>query len=155
MKMVMIIVVALLIIGGGGAGAYFYMQPKEPAADQEQVAQAEEESHEGHKSGTAYVELDPFILSVLGKHRAYQTVSIAVVIEVKSESYVEDIEAIKPKLNHYFLEEMYDSMGKDMAKGKEMSISQIQKKLLKISKEIAGDDIVNDVLIQLISKHPV
>lgn len=154
MRMAIIVIVALLIIGGGGAGAYFYMQPKEPVGEEE-VAKKEEENKDGHVAGAAYVEMDPFMLSVLGKNRAYQTVSIAVVLEVKSDSYIDDVDALKPKLNHYFLEELYDSMGKEMQKGRELSFNQIQGKLLKISKDIAGEDVVNDVLIQLISKHPV
>ena len=113
MRMVIIIVVALLIIGGGGAGAYFYMQPK--AIEGEEVAQLEEQVEE-HNDSAAYVEMDPFMLSVLGKNKAHFTVSIAVVLEVKSDSYIDDVDALSPKLNHYFLEELYDSMGKEIQK---------------------------------------
>lgn len=153
MRMLIIAIIAIIVVGGGGAGAYFYLMPSEEGEGE--LAAAEEKADPNAK--TAYVEMDPFVLSVLGKEKAHETVSIAVVIEVKAEEYVADVEAKKPRLNHYFLEELYDSLGKkvDQEGKKNFSISDIQSKLKKISKNTVGDDKVKDVLIQLISRHPV
>jgi len=99
MKGVIIAVLALLVIGGGGAGAYFFLQPKD--ANAETVAEAEKPKD---KSQVAYVEMDPFILSVVGKSQAHQVISIAVALEVSDPLNVQKVEQKRPKLTDAFLD---------------------------------------------------
>lgn len=152
MKFVVIGLLALFVIGGGGAGAYIYLNP----ADGEEVAAKEAEVPETEVFEAAFVELDPFMLTVLGKDRAHFDFGIAVAIQVNSEEHVDRVKALQPKLTHYFLEEMYDSLGRNVDEDKvDISVSEIQGKLLHIAKDIIGDEKVDDVLIQLMNKKPV
>ena len=96
------------------------------------------------------------MLSMVGKKRTHFNVGMAVVLQVKNEADQELVKSLKPRIIHYFLEELYDVMGNEVGNGKDvaMSLPRVQKKLMAVSDKIIGEGIVEDVLIQLMSKRP-
>lgn len=158
MRMILIALGALIVLGGGGAGAYFYfMKPAEASA----VDKLEDEKHakeeKGHGDGHyEFVELDPLILPIVDKNGFSQTVSLVVVLEVADAEAKGHVEAITPRLKDAFIQDMYGALSKHAAlKGGVLQVQMLKSRLNKISTRVAGEDQINDVLLQVVQQRPI
>lgn len=150
MKGIIIAVLALAILGGGGYFAYTKFMP------QEEVEQAAvEEKKEKDAVELAYVDMEPFVFSVVGSDRAHNVLSMAVALEISELKHAEKIEALKPRLTNAFLMEMYTIVErKSVREGGALPVAEIRERLTRIGKKVAGDDVVDDVLLQILNRHP-
>lgn len=161
MKIVVIAVMALLILGGGGAGAYFYFkQPAEAATDptaKTADADAEKKKKEKEKAEpTAFVQLDPLVLPVIGKDGLTETVSMVIVIETQSEATKAEVAHMAPKLKDAFIQDMYGSLTKDtVMKGGVIQVGALKSRLHGIGVKVLGEDMVKDVLLQVVQQRPI
>lgn len=164
MKKIMIMLVALLLIGGGGAGAYFYfMKPAEAAqteGDHDAKAEkksAKKEKHKGDKEHVEFVELDPLILPIIDENGVVQTVSLVIAIEVSAPENAGKVNTLAPRLKDAYIQEMYGVLNKQAALNKDgiIQVNMLKERLNKISVKVLGEDVVDDVLLQVVQQRPV
>ncbi len=158
MKKIIIIAVALLLLGGGGAGAYFYFNKSAEAATTEDGAHKEvkKEKKEVDRSKFAFVELDALILPIIDDNGVTQTVSLIVAIEVADEHAAATVESQAPRLKDAFIQDMYGVLNDKAAlKGGVIQVNMLKERLNKASARVLGDDIVQDVLLQVVQQRPV
>lgn len=161
MKKIMIMLVALLLIGGGGAGAYFYfMKPAEAAQTEGEIdKKAEKKSAKKEKDDKAhveFVELDPLILPIIDDSGVVQTVSLVIAIEVSAPENAGKVNALAPRLKDAYIQEMYGVLNKHAAlKGGIIQVNILKERLNEISAKVLGEDVVDDVLLQVVQQRPV
>jgi len=161
MRMILIAVVALLVLGGGGAGAYFYFsQTAEASAGEEaheEVAKKEEHHGDGHGHGAfEFVELDPLILPIVDENGVSQVVSVVVALEVADSAAASSVEKMSPRLKDAFIQDMYGVLNRHASlKGGVIQVNLLKKRLNKISARVMGDDVVQDVLLQVVQQRPI
>jgi flagellar protein FliL len=157
MRLVIIAVIALLVLGGGGAGAYYYFNNQANASANAEAGKAEKEAkkaeHEKSKD-VEYVRLDPLILPVIDKDGMTQVVSLVVAIEVANKHDTELVQRLVPRLTDAFIQDMYGVLGKNAMKDGVIQIDYIKKRLNSITNKVLGQDIANDVLLQVVQQRP-
>ncbi|GJL84949.1 MAG: hypothetical protein DHS20C02_07240 [Micavibrio sp.] len=166
MRLIIIGVVALLVLGGGGAAAYFFLlQPAEAS-----VTKEGEEGHDTHTKkakkggghgeeagwGTEFVELEPLILPIVDNEGVNQVVSMVIALEVSNSGDAARVTRMAPKLKDAYIQDMYGVLNRHAAlKGGVIQVGAIKKRLSKISNEIMGEDVVQDVLLQVVQQRPI
>ena len=161
MRMMIMAVVALLVLGGGGAGVYFYfMKPAAAAATESSEVAKNHEDHKkakkGHGGVVEFVELDPLILPIIDTEGVTQTVSLVIAIEVASPEAKKEVETLAPRLKDAFIQDMYGVLNQHAAlKGGVIQVSTIKSRLNKITTDVMGEDVVNDVLLQVVQQRPI
>ncbi|MFP4313293.1 MAG: flagellar basal body-associated FliL family protein [Alphaproteobacteria bacterium] len=164
MKMLLIGLVSLAIIGGGGAGAYFYfMKPAEAVSKdggtehKDKHASKKEDDDYKKKAGKyEYVELSPLILPIIDENGVNQVVSMVVAIEVKNSKDATTVTTLSPRLKDAYIQQMYGMLNRHAAfKGGVLQVNEIKKKLNEISDKVLGEDLVQDVLLQVVQQRPV
>jgi len=164
MKMIVIIIAALAILCGGGAGVYFmFMQPAEAAAtdvveDSHKQAKADHGKDDGHGglSSMHFVELSPLVLPIIDENGASQVVSMIVALEVSSAEDAGMVTKMTPRLKDAYLQDMYGVLNKHAAlRGGQIRLGFIKKRLGAASDRVLGDNIVQDVLLQVVQQRPI
>jgi flagellar protein FliL len=160
-RIVVLGVLAILVLGAGGAGAYFYFGKQAVAAigdtPDHQEAKETQARKDGHGSqGGKFVELDPLVLPIIDERGVTQIVSIVVVIEVDSADKVKEVERLAPRLKDAYIQDMYGVLNKHAAlKGGVVQVGEIKERLNRISDRVLGEDIANDVLLQVVQQRPI
>lgn len=169
MRKIIIAVVALLMLGGGGAGAYFYFsQPAEASAGEaaaDEIAKGHDEKAKdakgghggGHGTGgTEFVELDPLVLPVIDNRGVTQTVSLVIALEVGTLEKVDQVKKLTPRLKDAYIQDMYGVLNNHAAlKGGVVQVGAIKERLNKITADVLGEDMVDDVLLQVVQQRPI
>ncbi len=165
------LVIVLIVLGGGGGGAYYYfvMMPAaaqaaaEGGEDHESAeAQAKKESghgeegEHGEKSQSEFVELDPLILPIVDNDGVSQVVSLVVAIEVADPTSKDKVKAMSPKLKDAYIQDMYGMLNQQAAmKGGVVQVAMIKQRLNEVTNEVLGDDVAQDVLLQVVQQRPI
>jgi len=159
MKKILVGLVALVLLGGGGAGAYFFfMKPAEASTSEDGVEEHAENKHakdDGHGGGgLEFVELDPLILPIVDGSGVSQTISIVISLEVE-DSYTKDkVLAMEPRLKDAYIQDLYGALNKHAAlKGGVLQVDILKARLNKVSAKVAGEDVVQDVLLQVVQQR--
>lgn len=160
MKKIIILFVVLLVLGGGGAGGYFYfMKPAEAAHPEGEDGKVEKKAEKKEKHDDAhveFVELDPLILPIIDENGVNQTVSLVVAIEVSAPESAGKVNALAPRLKDAYIQEMYGVLNKQAAlKDGVIQVNMLKERLNIISIKVLGEDIVDDVLLQVVQQRPV
>ena len=163
MRMIIIAVVALLVLGGGGAGAYYYFQQPAEASSGEEPAEVKGDKDKGEKHAkkgghdtSQFVELDPLILPIIDNDGVTQTVSLVIALEVADEASAQTVEHQSPRLKDAYIQDMYGMLNQHAAmKGGVIQVSEIKSRLNKISTDVLGDDVIQDVLLQVVQQRPI
>lgn len=161
MKKIIIGVLALALIGGGGFGAYtYFMKPAEAAVSDDahvdhKEASSKKKSHDKN-AHYEFVELDPLILPVIDDSGVSQTISIVIAIEVASAADKAKVEGLAPRLKDAYIQNMYGMLNQHAGmKGGVLQVDKIKEKLNSISNKVLGEDLVQDVLLQVVQQRPV
>ncbi|MAF97433.1 MAG: flagellar basal body-associated FliL family protein [Micavibrio sp.] len=169
MRMIMIALAAVVLLGGGGAGAYFYLINPAEAAVGEDGLEESAEAHDEHASAKKshdkgghdnahfeYVELDPLILPIVDENGVSQVVSVVIALEVPSAAAKASVDQVIPRLKDAFIQDMYGSLNEHASlKGGVIQVQKIKKRLSEISMDIAGEENVYDVLLQVVQQRPI
>lgn len=158
MKKIIVGLVALALLGGGGAGGYFYfMKPAEAAlTDDAKSSHKKADKKDDHSKTYEFVELDPLILPIIDENGVNQVVSMVIAIEVADTYSANKVTALSPRLKDAFIQDMYGVLNKHAAlKGGVIQVNMIKKRLNKISNKVLGDDVVQDVLLQVVQQKPI
>ena len=166
MRLVIIGVVALLVLGGGGAAAYFFfLQPAEASISEEgedghdiHAKQDKKKKGDGHGGGhgSEFVELDPLILPIVDNDGVNQVVSLVIALEVADAESAAQVTHMAPKLKDAYIQDMYGVLNRHAAlKGGVIQVRSIKKRLNKITGDILGEDVVQDVLLQVVQQRHI
>lgn len=165
MKIIILAVAAVVLLGGGGAGAYFYFSgsPAEAALTEEEILaqekKAKEEELAAKKENYAafeFVELDPLILPIVDRNGVNQVVSMVVTLEVYDAKSAEKVKKMTPKLKDAYIQSLYGALNKHAAlKGGVIQVSDIKKRLHKISHKVMGEEYIHAVLLQVVQQRPI
>lgn len=169
MKIVFLAIVAILVLGGGGAFAYFYFGNKAEAAvsatdEHEEAAPAKKEHGKkkeakkgGHGEEAAaghFVSMDPLILPIIDETGVTQSVSLVVVIEVGDEAKAATVEGMIPRLKDAYIQDMYGALNKHEAlKNGVLQVNMIKERLSAASNDVLGEDVVDEVLLQVVQQR--
>ena len=165
MRMMIMAVVLLALLGGGGAGAYFYFfnKPAEAAIGDEakKADEAHKEAKKGEKgdhgeSATQFVELDPLILTIVDNEGVQQVLSLVIALEVSGPSQADEVKALKPRLKDAYIQDLYGVLNEHAAlKGGVVQVGAIKERLNIATKKVMGEDVVDDVLLQVVQQRPI
>lgn len=147
----------VLLLCGGGAGAYFYFFQDAEASVDKHAAQ-EAKAHDAHSKNVhvEFVELDPLILPIVDNSGVNQTVSLVISFEVLNSEAALQVEKMSPKLKDAFIQDMYGILNRHAAlKGGVIQVGMIKKRLNSISTAVLGQNVVNDVLLQVVQQRPI
>ncbi|MAH06131.1 MAG: flagellar basal body-associated FliL family protein [Pseudomonadota bacterium] len=160
MKKVLIGVVGILLLGGGAGGGYLFLKKPAEASLTEEGA-AKEAKHAKKKKGHGdeaieFVQLDPLILPIVDRNGLSQVVSIVVALEVDSKEDAEKVKMLQPKIKDAFISEMYGVIHNPagLQEGNIVKVRILKERLGKIGRKVLGDDVVNDVLLQVVQQRP-
>lgn len=161
MKKVIIGIVGILLLGGGAGGGYMFL--KKPAeASLTEEGKAEEKKHAKKKKGkdhaeSEFVQLDPLILPIVDKSGLSQVVSIVVALEVKDKYDAELVTSMQPKIKDAFIQEMYGVIHNPagLHDGQVVKVGILKKRLGRIGQKVLGEDVVQDVLLQVVQQRPI
>lgn len=162
----MIALLALLVLGGGAAGAYFFVFQKadaavDPNADPHTKTAKHESKKDDHGEGASshkgeYVELDPLILPIVDGNGVSQTVSMVIALAVPNTGAANDVKKLTPKLKDAYIQDMYGMLSRHAAlKGGVLQIGKIKERLTYVTDKVVGDDVVDDVLLQVVQQRPI
>lgn len=158
MKKILIALFAIILLGGGGAGAYFYFQqPAQAALTEGEEAQKEphKSDKDSHSSKHAFYELDPLLLPIVDDSGVSQVVSLVIVIEVKDNKTLAEVEHLAPRLKDAFIQDMYGVLNQHAAlRGGVVQVGMIKKRLQKIAHTVLDEGQVEDVLLQVVQQRP-
>jgi flagellar FliL protein len=156
MKRVLIALLAIAILGGGGA-AWFYLKPAlaSTGGEGEHAKAAKKSEHgEGEKEEPKYVHVDPLTLPIIDDRGVSSNVSIVIEIEVKNTSDVEPVRKQLPRLVDAYIQDMYGILNKRAAlKDGVVQVGMVKQRLNAITKHMLGEEVVNDVLLQVVSQR--
>jgi flagellar FliL protein len=157
MKKLVMALIALLMLGGGGAGAYFYFQNPAEAASKEEAPAKDEHAKDGEHGGHfEYVEMAPLILPIIDEYGVTQTVSLVVSLEVKDAHAAETVKKYQPRLTDAYLQDMYGMLNHyAVAQSGMIKVDKLKERLNKVSTKVLGEDVVNDVLLQVLNQRPI
>ena len=168
MRKILMLLVVLLVLGGGGGGAYWYFFIQNAEASVGEDGEGHEDgSHDeakddhggddGHGKGHyEYVELDPLILPIVDNSGVNQVVSLVIAIEVADQLKKDKVKAMSPKLKDAYIQDLYGMLNKHAAlKGGIVQVAKIKERLNKVTNKVLGDDISNDVLLQVVQQRPI
>lgn len=160
MRILMIAAIALLVLGGGGAGAYFYFSKDAvasagPEAEKKAAEHAKKQAQD-EKGKSEFVELDVLILPIVDDNGVSQTVSMVVALEVSGAGDADKVKGMEPKLKDAFIQDMYGVLNRHAAlKGGVIQVGMIKQRLNKISNDVMGTGVVDDVLLQVVQQRPI
>ena len=145
MGKVAIILVVLVLLAGGGAAAYvLYFSPQD----------GEQEVAQDPDALPVYVEFNPIMLPVLGDDGIDQFFSVLVTLEVADASDADRVIAMAPRLNDAHLTALYGSLNaEDITENGILDLRQVKRRLVNVSNQVLGREIVQDALIQTVSQR--
>ena len=120
-----------------------------------------QETKDGHggghgTGGTEFVELDPLVLPVIDNRGVTQTVSLVIALEVSTLEKVDQVKKLTPRLKDAYIQDMYGVLNNHAAlKGGVVQVGAIKERLNKITADVLGEDMVDDVLLQVVQQRPI
>lgn len=148
-KKLIIIVVLLLLLGGGGAGAWMFLLKDADEMDLQKVASSLS------TRVPEYIELDPLVVPVIKDGRVAQHLTMSVIVEIDSESEKDLIYAARRQLLDGFLTELHALFSHRVVQNNPNPIPLLRKRLLAISHEILGDEVVDQILVTVVGRKQI
>jgi len=151
-KVIIIAAAAVLLLGGGGAGAFFFLGQK-PAE-----AKAEDDhgkSAGGHGGGHGeakpetrrFVTVDNLNAPLAGSVNRNEWVFFEISLEVKNDDDKKTLVVKMPRLRDAFLREIYARTVLKQDGSGQVDIDGVRSRFLKAANQVAGSDVVLDVLV--------
>lgn len=150
----LLIILAILLVCGGSIGAYFYFGNSAVASIPEGEAAKVAEGQ--LPENLYYVELSPLLLPIVDKNGVSQVVSLVVSLEVNSEEDAALVEKLAPRLTDAYIHDLYGVLNyKAALQGGVVQVSEVKRRLNMITTNVLGEDVINDVLLQVVSQRRV
>lgn len=114
-----------------------------------------EVSHE-ESAGSDFVEIDPLMLPIVGVDGVSQSVNIVIIVQVKNRWKANKVTDLEPRLKSAYIEEMYGTLSAtDLMTNGVLQVGELRKRLLDITIEVLGDDVVQDILFKTVDQRPI
>ena len=113
---------------------------------------ADDKEKEGEPA-VHFVELSPLIVPVISDRGATQMVSLIVAVEVDSQEKADKVTKFSPRLTDAYLSDLYGAFAFKAPENGIIPISYVKERLNKMSGEVLGDEIVDDVLVQVLQSR--
>lgn len=150
-KVIIIAAAAVLLLGGGGAGAFFFLGQK-PAE-----AKAEDDHGKGGHGGghgdaakaeaRRFVTVDNLNAPLAGSANRNEWVFFEISLEVKNDDDKKSLVVKMPRLRDAFLREIYARTVLKSDGSGQVDIDGVRSRFLKAANQVAGSDVVLDVLV--------
>lgn len=164
MKLAVIALIALVLLGGGGAGVYFFLinpaeaslGPADEAKKAAHEAKLAEAAEAAAKAATKFVQIDALILPIIDERGISQNVSIVISLEVPNDAVAEEVVRLSPRLRDAYIQDMYGALSrKSVLKDGVLQVAPIKARLERATDRVLGDDVVNEVLLQVVQQRRV
>jgi flagellar FliL protein len=161
MKKMIIGLVGVLLLGGGAGGGYIYLKKPAEAASTEHNTVDEKHAKKkkgGHgEAAVEFVRMDPLILPIVDRGGLSQIVSVVIALEVHDKEAADYVRNMQPRIKDAFIQEMYGVIHNPagMQNGNVIKVGILKKRLGRVGKDVLGDDIVQDVLLQVVQQRPI
>lgn len=161
MRMVIIGGIVLLLLAGGAGGYfYFFANTAEAAAGEEAHDKKDKRNKkkkgDDHSGGYEFIQMDALILPIVDNSGVTQTISVVVALEVEGKDNAGTVEKMTPRLKDAYIQDMYGVLNDTEAlKGGVVQVTYLKNRLNKVTAKILGDDVVNDVLLQVVQQRPI
>ena len=158
MKKIGLLVFVMALTLGVGLGTYFYFgtQKAEASLDEGAKEVHAKKSKKAKSKEVEFVEMDPLILPIVDKYGVSQVVSVVVALEVGTKADAEIVEKYSPKLKDAYIQDMYGSLNKKAAlEGGVVQVEAIKSRLNTVTQEVLGQNVVNDVLLQVVQQRSI
>lgn len=108
------------------------------------------------KSEYEYFEMDPLIIPVINSRGLSQQVNLIVSLEVPNGK-MPDVELYAPRLTDAYIQDLYGVLGAGygLVNGNVLNVNAIKQRLAAVTEKIIGDELVNDVLLQVVQQRPL
>jgi flagellar FliL protein len=158
MRVALLALVAIVVLGGAAGGAYFYFGRSAEASVGETAehTEAKEAKKKDKHEPLVFVEMTPLVLPIVDANGVSQVISLVIVLQVASEEQKAEVAAQMPRLKDAYIQDMYGVLNKHVAmKGGVLQVGMVKEKLTSASARVLGDDVVEDVLLQVVQQRPI
>lgn len=153
-KKILLILVVLVVLAGGGAGAWFFYLEDRFSAEASEAA-IEEAPPPEPPGPPVYVEFSPIQVPLLGERGVEQMITLVIALQVADDGAGDEVIEMAPRLNDAFLLSLYGSLeeGDVMQDNGMVDLAVVKDKLMEAAAQVLGEDLVNDVLVQMIGQR--
>jgi len=116
------------------------------------VKAADDNTKEG-ESAVQFIELSPLLLPVINKRGVTQMVSLVIAVEVDSQEKADKVNKYSPRLADAYLSDLYGVFSNKPPKNGIIPIHYLKERLNKMSGKVLGDEVVDDVLVQVMQSR--
>ncbi len=161
MRLLFMLLMAVMLVAGGACGAYFYFQQSAqasvgPVDEHQKEINAKRAAENERKKNHEFVELDTLILPIIDEHGVNQIVSFVVMIEVENAAAAKQVEAMTPRLKDAYIQDMYGILNKREAlRGGVVQVGVIKDRLNQVTRQVLGENAVEEVLLQVVQQRPM
>jgi len=151
-----IFVMALTISAGMGTYLYFGTSEAEASLDPKVEIDHSNKIEKAKETDSDFVELEPLMLPIVDKYGVSQVISLVVALEIEHKEYTEIVTKLAPKLKDAYIQDMYGTLSRQAAlDAGVVQVSLIKTRLNKVTEDVLGKNIVNDVLLQVVQQRPI
>ncbi len=145
---------------GGGGGGSSSAGGEEKGGDSggrgrtgtENIGGGVHDGSDGARLEGAYVAIAPIIVTVFSKRGVAGRISAALTLQMVDEAQAQVAAASHTKLRNALIQELHRLSEFEVRRGREYSVSQIKRRLTAVTRKMLGDEAVNDVLVQALTR---
>jgi len=157
MKPLFLIIFLVVALAGAGGGYYHFIYEKDKAVDN---VNGVEQTHKTakkkkHKKKSKYYEMSPLFLPMLDANGVRQIVSMSITLMVPNDKAMEIVKYMEPRLKDAYIQNLYGIFNRKVAESGIIPIETLKDKLNSVSKEILGEEIVEEVLLQVLIQRRI
>lgn len=158
MRVALLALVAIVVLGGAAGGAYFYFGKSAEASvgGTSEHTEAKEAKKKDKHEPLSFVEMSPLVLPIVDANGVSQVISLVIVLQVASEEQKAEVTSQMPRLKDAYIQDMYGVLNKHVAmKDGVLQVGMVKEKLTSASQRVLGEDVVEDVLLQVVQQRPI
>lgn len=144
-RLVLLLILIPLLAGGGVLGWYFFLQEDEPPAVVE---------GEAPPPVLNVVNMQPVMVSMIGRDRPEQFVTLRFSLEVADAPTVARVQARQAHLNSAVIETLYRALAdEEVVRGRTIHLPSLRRVIQRTCDRVLGQGVVRRVLIQNITQR--
>ncbi len=103
-----------------------------------------------------FVEITPLMFPLIDRNGTNQIITLVVSIEVKNSEGAEKVTLLTPRLNDAYIQDLYGYLSQyAKMNGGRVEISEVKKRLNRVTARVIGEEHFNDVLLQVVQQRPI
>jgi flagellar basal body-associated protein FliL len=101
-----------------------------------------------------YIDLPPLVVPVFQGDAVVANIQVSLKVEANGAAGEDKIQKIMPRLNDALLRDLYAYIPRALARKDHLDVPQLKQRLLMVSRKVAGEDAIRDILIQSVIDNP-